>query len=99
MKGGGKGKGGHKVTISDHNVPGSLVWIRGLPFNSGWQDLKDHLGQAGKVEFVKLFTEDGTEYGRKKGTAAARFSTAAEAKKAIKMLNGQDFGGRYLELD
>merc|ERR1712226_826412 len=91
--------GGKQGRVNDKGDPATLIWIRGPAWKTQWQDLKDHLKQAGTVEFVKMFTEDGTEHGRKKGTACARYSTAAEAKKAVKMLNKKDLGGRYLEVD
>merc|ERR1719183_980700 len=93
-KGGGKGQ-----QINDHGEPERMIKIRGLPFVTKWQELKDFLGSAGTVEFVKIFTEDGSNFGRSKGFACARYSTAAMATTAIQMFNEATLGDRYLEVD
>jgi len=76
-----------------------MVYIGNLPFNIKWQDLKDHMKQAGEVEFAKILTQDGSDWGRSRGVAYARYATENEAKAAIATLNGTDLGGRTITVD
>merc|ERR1712046_14987 len=91
---GGKGYG-KAQKVNDHGEPERMVYIKGLPFKVKWQELKEFLGTAGTVEFVKIFEDD---FGRPKGNAVARYSTVSEAKKAIKKFNMAEMGERYLEV-
>merc|ERR1712062_969727 len=76
-----------------------LVYVGNLPYSIKWQDLKDHMAKAGKVEFVKVMTEDGTEWGRSRGCGCVRFSTEEEAQNAIETLNDSDLEGRKIFVD
>merc|ERR1719512_686019 len=81
-KGGGKGGGiTHDKTLK--------VWVGSLPPGAKWQELKDHFGQAGTVEFCNV-----------RGTSGeVRFSTAEEAQAAIETLNGSEFMGAAIVAD
>mmetsp|Transcript_53076 Transcript_53076/g.123546 ORF Transcript_53076/g.123546 Transcript_53076/m.123546 type:complete len:244 (-) Transcript_53076:84-815(-) len=97
---GGKGKGGGGFGGRVHEVHGeNLVYVGNLPYEVKWQDLKDHMKQAGNVEFCNVLTEDGTEFGRSKGVGCVRFSTEAEVQNAIAMLNESELMGRNLLVD
>lgn len=92
-KAAGKGKG-----LSD--VRGeNLIYVGNLPFKATWKELKDHMGQAGKVEFVKVLTEDGTDFGRSKGTGCVRFSDEVDLDTAVSMLNGSELMDRAIVVD
>eukprot|EP00747_Dinoflagellata_sp_TGD_P023971 gnl/TRDRNA2_/TRDRNA2_130214_c0_seq2.p1 gnl/TRDRNA2_/TRDRNA2_130214_c0~~gnl/TRDRNA2_/TRDRNA2_130214_c0_seq2.p1 ORF type:complete len:237 (-),score=36.44 gnl/TRDRNA2_/TRDRNA2_130214_c0_seq2:289-999(-) len=93
MKGFGKGK------TQVHGDPSSLVYVGNLKYEVKWQDLKDHMKQAGTVEFCKILTEDGTDFGRSKGAACIRYSNAAEAKAAIVTLAETELQGRKILVD
>merc|ERR1712032_375802 len=69
----GFGKGGPKK-----EEPEKKVRVDQLPAAAGWQDLKDHMRQAGSVEYVKT---SGT-------TGEVRYNTQREAATAVMMLNG-----------
>ena len=75
--------------------PGSQLFIGNLSWETGWQELKEHFRQCGEVERSDVAVDRN---GRKKGFGFIRFSTAAEAKKAIDELNGVGFMGRPLEV-
>merc|ERR1711972_709779 len=58
--------------------PEKKVKVEGLPSGVSWKALKDHMRQAGSVEFVKTTGTSGE----------VRYNTKSEAKKAVDMLNG-----------
>lgn len=76
-----------------------MVYVGNLPFKAEWQEVKDHMKVAGTVEFVKILTEDGTEYGRSKGIGCVRYTTEAGAEQAIATLNGSEMMGRNITVD
>jgi len=75
--------------------PGSQLFIGNLSWETGWQDLKDHFRTIGEVERADVAV--GRD-GRKKGFGFIRYSTAEDAQKAIKELNGVEFMGRPIEV-
>jgi len=96
QKGWGKGWG---KTIQIHGEADQMVFVGNLPFKAEWQEVKDHMKVAGTVEFVKILTEDGVEYGRSKGIGCVRYTSAAEADQAIATLNGSEMMGRPITVD
>eukprot|EP00928_Gymnodinium_smaydae_P080401 TRINITY_DN640_c0_g1_i1.p1 TRINITY_DN640_c0_g1~~TRINITY_DN640_c0_g1_i1.p1 ORF type:complete len:466 (-),score=72.52 TRINITY_DN640_c0_g1_i1:248-1645(-) len=104
LKGSSKGgfkapKGGGRGQTDIHGDPSSMVYVGNLTYEVKWQELKDHMRQAGNVEFCKIATEDGTEFGRSKGSACVRYSTPAEARRAIKTLAETELQGRRILVD
>ncbi|CAJ1450173.1 unnamed protein product [Effrenium voratum] len=99
MGGGGKGMGGKGTMGAVKGDPKQMVYVGNLDFKVTWQALKDHMKQAGKVQFCSVLTEDGTEWSRSKGMACVRFETEQEANNAIQMLNGVELQGRPLKVD
>merc|ERR1712224_983708 len=91
------GKGGKAIKV--HGEFNQMVYVGNLSYKAQWQDLKDHMKQAGNVEFVKILTEDGSEYGRSKGIACIRYTTQDEADQAVATLKGSDFMGRQIIVD
>eukprot|EP00929_Paragymnodinium_shiwhaense_P009035 TRINITY_DN113061_c0_g1_i1.p1 TRINITY_DN113061_c0_g1~~TRINITY_DN113061_c0_g1_i1.p1 ORF type:complete len:232 (-),score=67.51 TRINITY_DN113061_c0_g1_i1:279-881(-) len=69
------------------------VYVGNLDWKVSWQDLKDHMRQAGEVAFADIF-QDST--GRSKGAAIVEYTTAKAAKKAIKDLNDSTLGSRWI---
>merc|ERR1712217_316329 len=92
------GKGGGKQ-LKVHGEPSQLVYVGNLPKKMDWQELKNHMKQAGEVKFVKIHTKDGTEWGPSKGTGCVRYTTDAEAIQAVAKLNGSEFMGRAIVVD
>jgi len=92
------GKGGGKATpvMGD---PKLLVYVGNLSYHVTWQDLKVHMSQAGNVEFAKVLTEDGTDYGRSRGTGCVRYSTEVEVENAISLLGESELKGRSILVD
>jgi len=86
---GGKGwsKGGGNVRM--HGDSSQLVYVGNLPPRAEWQELKDHMKQAGAVEFAS----------RRGGMGCIRYSTAEEAQKAIQTLNGSELMGKSIVVD
>jgi len=64
---------------------GTRVYVGNLPWSTTWQDLKDHMKQAGTVSHADILMEDGS--GRSKGCGIVEYSSSEEAKKAIDTLN------------
>jgi len=61
---------------------GHRVFVTGLPFSGSWQDLKDHLREAGDVCYADVF---------KDGTGVAEFVRREDMKYAIRKLDDTKF--------
>ncbi|MCD8262511.1 MAG: RNA-binding protein [Bacteroides sp.] len=68
------------------------MYIGNLNYNVKESDLREVMEEYGTVESVKLITDHGTR--RSKGFAFVEMPDAAEAKNAIKELNGAEYAGR-----
>lgn len=66
-----------------------------LPYNVGWQDLKDLFRQGGAVTRADVHT---TPDGSPKGTGIVAFDTPDDAQNAIAQFNGYNWQGRVLEV-
>jgi RNA recognition motif-containing protein len=60
-----------------------------LPYQAGWQDLKDLFRSAGNI--IRADINIGAD-GRPKGSGTVVFETAADAKQAISMWMQSDCG-------
>jgi RNA recognition motif-containing protein len=67
------------------------VYVGNLSWDVAWQDLKDHMRQAGNVVRADVLTEYN---GRSRGCGVVEFSTEEEAQTAIDTLNDTDLMGR-----
>jgi len=66
------------------------VYVGNLPWQTSWQDLKDHMrGAGGNVVYADVFLD---EYGRSKGCGIVEYATREEALNAIKGLNDTKIG-------
>ncbi|ORY92534.1 hypothetical protein BCR35DRAFT_297981 [Leucosporidium creatinivorum] len=74
---------------------GRHLYVQGIPFNVGWQDLKDLFRAAGSIirADVKM-NPDGTPT----GTGTVVYESAQDAQNAIAMYNGFEFQGNILEV-
>ncbi|KAK7208286.1 hypothetical protein BZA70DRAFT_234431 [Myxozyma melibiosi] len=64
-----------------------------LPFNIGWQDLKDLFRQAGNVVRADIRS---TPDGQSKGSGVVSFETREDAQNAIQKFNGYDLDGQRI---
>lgn len=69
------------------------VYVGNLKFEVSWQDLKDHMKQAGRVLRADVMTDAN---GRSKGCGIVEFESAADAEQAIATLNDTDLNGRLI---
>ncbi|BFZ60821.1 g-strand binding protein [Saitoella coloradoensis] len=74
---------------------GRQLYVSGIPFTAGWQDLKDMFRSAGNVIRADVHTSFD---GRPKGSGVVLFETAADAQNAMQMFNGYDWQGRALDV-
>ncbi len=72
-----------------------FVYVGGLPYETQWPQVKDHLKLAGHVLKVDVVTDDA---GRSKGFAVAEFATAEDAARAVATLNKSQLEGRTITL-
>uniref|UniRef100_A0A7S2W0R0 RRM domain-containing protein n=1 Tax=Eucampia antarctica TaxID=49252 RepID=A0A7S2W0R0_9STRA len=72
---------------------GRRVYVGNLSWDVAWQDLKDHMRQAGEVSFAEVMNESD---GRSKGCGIVEFATAEEAKDAIETLTDSELKGRMI---
>ncbi|KAH9916963.1 RNA-binding domain-containing protein [Epithele typhae] len=75
--------------------PGNQLYVGNLPYQAGWQDLKDLFRSAGNI--IRADINIGMD-GRPKGSGTVIFETSKDAQQAISMYNGFDWYGRALEV-
>ncbi|RFU72280.1 rnp domain [Trichoderma arundinaceum] len=85
--GGGGGGGG-----------GRQIYVANLPYNVGWQDLKDLFRQAARIGGVMRADVHQGPDGRPKGSGIVVFESPEDARSAIQQFNGYDWQGRMLEV-
>eukprot|EP01013_Petalomonas_cantuscygni_P013763 TRINITY_DN2836_c0_g1_i1.p1 TRINITY_DN2836_c0_g1~~TRINITY_DN2836_c0_g1_i1.p1 ORF type:complete len:328 (-),score=36.56 TRINITY_DN2836_c0_g1_i1:1183-2136(-) len=84
-----------QVPIDQQHANPTRVFVGNLAYNVGWQDVKDHMRQAGDVTRVDIFQMTD---GRSKGCALVEFATAAGARNALATLNETQLQGRNIFL-
>ncbi|TNY23469.1 hypothetical protein DMC30DRAFT_414157 [Rhodotorula diobovata] len=98
--GGFGGRGGFGGAAAGFGGPvgggsGRHLYVQGLPYTVGWQDLKDLFRAAGSIirADVKM-APDGSHT----GTGTVIYETPQDAQNAIAMYNGFEFQGSVLEV-
>lgn len=76
------------------DASGRRVYIGNLSWEVKWQDLKDHMRQAGDVVRADILEEPGS--GRSKGCAIVEYATAQNAANAIRDLHDTTLMGRVI---
>merc|ERR1719468_1425826 len=66
--------------------PSFKVHVTNMADGMQWQELKDHMRQAGTVEFCAM----------KDGIGEVRYSNAEEAQTAVELLNGSEVMGTLI---
>jgi len=90
----GGGFGSHRPLPLAGN-PGNQLYVGNLPYQAGWQDLKDLFRAAGNI--VRADINIGAD-GRAKGSGTVIFETSKDAQAAINMYNGFEWYGRTIEV-
>lgn len=65
------------------------VYVSKLPWRASWQDLKDHMRQAGDVSYAQVFHEAGGTVG------IVDYTNLDDKKYAIRKLDDSEFRNRY----
>jgi len=81
--------------FGSQNNPGNQLYVGNLPYQAGWQDLKDLFRTAGNI--IRADINIGAD-GRPKGSGTVVFETPKDAQQAISMYHGFDWYGRTLEV-
>jgi len=93
--------GGSPITVipDTTSTDGTKIIVRGFGPSVAWQELKDHFRACGPMAHADI---KGKESGNKRNTYPSvgeiRMSTAAEAEKALQLLNGSQLMGSTLEV-
>jgi len=69
------------------------VYVGNIPWDVAWQDLKDHMRQAGEVLYAEVLKNPD---GRSKGCGIVEYSQSSEAQEAISILNDSELNGRMI---
>ncbi|KAJ5898873.1 hypothetical protein N7495_003617 [Penicillium taxi] len=91
----GGGFGGHGAGAGGG---GRQLYVSNLPFNVGWQDLKDLFRQAAQQGAVIRADVHTDPTGRPKGSGIVAFESPDDARNAITQFNGYEWQGRNLEV-
>lgn len=75
---------------------GNKLYVGNLSFNVDSNQLSEIFSECGTVSTSNVIMD--RETGRSKGFAFVEMSTSTEAQSAIEKLNGQDLGGRAMNI-
>lgn len=70
---------------------GTSVYVGNLAYETSWQDLKDHMRQAGNVDQANIIMQDD---GRSKGCGIVVYQNPRDAARAIRELQNSELHGR-----
>jgi RNA recognition motif-containing protein len=87
------GRGIGRNTNAGSNNDGCSVFVGNLKYETSWQDLKDHMRQAGNVDSANILEAPN---GRSKGCAVVKYQHFKEAQRAIQDLNESQLDGRTI---
>lgn len=90
---GGQGHHAGSHFSSGEKSQSRRVYVGNLSWDVAWQDLKDHMRQAGEVIHAEVITEAN---GRSKGCGIVEYATEEEAQEAISTLTDTDLKGRMI---
>jgi RNA-binding proteins (RRM domain) len=82
-----------KAAVEDESV-NKTMYIRGLPWKTTEDEVRDFFISCGEIEHLELPLQDD---GRSSGTAIIKFATVDACEACIQM-NGQDFNGRWVHV-
>ncbi len=70
------------------------LFVGSLPYSTNDEELRELFAEVGTVESATVIME--RETGRSKGFGFVEMSSAAEAQKAVKELDGREMNGRRI---
>jgi len=73
------------------------IFVGNLNFNTSEEDLRQLFEPYGQVDRVSIMTDRDT--GRSRGFGFVEMTSAEDGEKAIAALNGQEVGGRTLNIN
>jgi len=91
--GGSGARSGGAGRVSGGEKQNCRVYVGNLSWEVAWQDLKDHMRDAGEVVFAEVMTEGD---GRSKGCGIVEYATPEEAKEACTTLSDTELKGRMI---
>lgn len=83
--------GTHQKIAYRYVGTGTSVYVGNLNYETSWQDLKDHMRQAGNVDQANILTG---ENGRSKGCGIVTYQKIQDANRAIRELQSSILNGR-----
>ena len=72
------------------NLNSDTIYVRNLPPNFNWQNLRDRFNEVGEVRFAEM---------KGHGTALVRFVTSRDAQRACDIMNGIRIENRPIDVD
>ncbi|KAI4245771.1 MAG: hypothetical protein L6R40_002299 [Gallowayella cf. fulva] len=99
----GPPRGGYGSSFGSGGGPpsgggGRQIFVNNLPYNVGWQDLKDLFRQSAQQGAVIRADVHLGHDGRPKGSGIVAYEHPDDARNAIAQFNGYDWQGRMLEV-
>ena len=73
------------------------LYVGGIPWALGWQDIKDIFKKHGEVNHVKIIKD--RETGKSKGYWFVEFETVEDAAAAREEMNGAELEWRILKVE
>merc|ERR1712088_368140 len=67
----------------------SSVYVKNIPYNYTWQNLKERFSHIGDVRYAAI----KTEHGKSKGCGVVRFSSQDCARRAVQQMHGARVDG------
>jgi len=89
----GKGRFGPMSSPRYQGPADARVYVGNLAWETTWQELKDHMREAGDVVHVDILSEAD---GRSKGCGLVAYRTAEDALNAVQELNDSELMGRQI---
>lgn len=73
------------------------LFVGGVSWNLGWQELKEVFGEYGEVAHAKIIMD--RETGKSRGFGFVEFVNIEDAAKAKEALDGAQVDGRVIKVD
>ena len=92
----GRSQRQHQPYKTQQNPVSRGVFVGNLSYETSWQNLKDHMRQAGEVTRADVLMDRAT--GRSKGCGIVEYQDAGDARKALRDLHETELDGRQIFL-